>query len=139
MTNEYFTNARADARVNLQTGANLDLSSKTTSDLAEGSNKYFTDERVDDRVGSLVVASTGISSTYNDAAGTLTIANTAPDQTVALTGATGISTSGTYPNFTITNFSSFPPIDLISQDPANTHFLTNKANVLSSGRFLRII
>lgn len=31
------------------------------------------------------------------------IANTAPDQTVALTGGTGISTSGTYPNFTITN------------------------------------
>jgi len=31
------------------------------------------------------------------------IANSAPDQTVALTGGTGISTSGTYPNFTITN------------------------------------
>ena len=102
-TNEYFTNSRADSRVNLQTGANLDLSSKSTSDLSEGSNKYFTEERVDDRVGSLVVASTGISSTYNDAAGTLTIANTAPDQTVALTGGTGITASGTYPNFTITN------------------------------------
>jgi hypothetical protein len=102
-TNEYFTNARADARVNLQTGANLDLSSKSTSDLSEGSNKYFTDERVDDRVGSLVVASTGISSVYNDTAGTLTLTNTAPDQTVALTGGTGITASGTYPNFTITN------------------------------------
>jgi hypothetical protein len=102
-TNEYFTNARADARVNLQTGANLDLSSKSTSDLSEGSNKYFTDERVDDRVGSLVVASTGISSVYNDAAGSLTLTNTAPDQTVALTGGTGITASGTYPNFTITN------------------------------------
>jgi trimeric autotransporter adhesin len=32
-----------------------------------------------------------------------TITNTAPDQTVALTAGTGISTSGTYPNFTITN------------------------------------
>jgi hypothetical protein len=31
------------------------------------------------------------------------ISNTAPDQTVALTGGTGISTSGTYPSFTITN------------------------------------
>ena len=102
-TNQYFTNSRADARVNLQTGANLDLSSKTTSDLAEGSNKYFTEERVDDRVSSLVVASTGISSVYDDVAGTLTLTNTAPDQTVALTGGTGITTSGTYPNFTITN------------------------------------
>ena len=102
-TNLYFTDARADARVNLQTGANLDLSSKTTSDLAEGSNKYFTDERTDDRVASLIVASTGLSSVYNDAAGSLTLTNTAPDQTVALTGGTGITTSGTYPNFTITN------------------------------------
>ena len=37
-TNVYFTNARADTRINLQTGANLDLSSKSTSDLSEGSN-----------------------------------------------------------------------------------------------------
>jgi len=35
--------------------------------------------------------------------GTLTITNTAPDQTVSLTASTGISTSGTYPSFTITN------------------------------------
>ena len=49
------------------------------------------------------MASTGISSVYNDAAGSLTLTNTAPDQTVALTGGTGITASGTYPNFTITN------------------------------------
>lgn len=35
--------------------------------------------------------------------GTFTITNTAPDQTVALTASTGISVTGTYPNFTITN------------------------------------
>ncbi len=44
-TNVYFTNARADTRINLQTGANLDLSSKSTSDLSEGSNLYYTDAR----------------------------------------------------------------------------------------------
>jgi hypothetical protein len=44
LSNEY-TNADADARVNLQTGANLDLSSKSTSDLSEGTNEYFTDAR----------------------------------------------------------------------------------------------
>lgn len=37
--------------------------------------------------------------------GTLTITNTAPDQTVTLTAGTGISVSGTYPNFTVTNTS----------------------------------
>ena len=44
--NLYYTNARADARVNLQTGANLDLSSKDTDDLGEGTtNLYFTTAR----------------------------------------------------------------------------------------------
>jgi ribulose bisphosphate carboxylase small subunit len=46
-TNLYYTDARADARVNLQTGSNLDLSSKSTSDLSEGSNLYYTTARFD--------------------------------------------------------------------------------------------
>ena len=130
-TNLYLTNARVDARIDLNTGANLDLSSKTTSDLTEGtnlyyttsrfdsalagkttddvsegtSNKYFTDERVDDRVSSLVVAGTGISSSYDDTNNSLTITNTSPDQTVALNTGTGINVTGTYPTFTVTNTS----------------------------------
>ena len=44
-TNLYYTNARADARVDLQTGTNLDLSSKSTTDLAEGTNLYYTTAR----------------------------------------------------------------------------------------------
>ena len=44
---------------------------------------------------------TGISIT--EGAGSITITNSAPDQTVSLTAGTGINTSGTYPNFTITN------------------------------------
>jgi len=39
-TNLYYTDERADARVNAQTGSNLDLSNQTTSDLAAGSNLY---------------------------------------------------------------------------------------------------
>ena len=46
-TNLYYTDARADARVNLQTGSNLDLSSKSTSDLSEGTNLYYTTARFD--------------------------------------------------------------------------------------------
>ena len=47
-TNLYYTDARADARVNLQTGSNLDLSAKDTDDLAEGTtNLYYTNARVD--------------------------------------------------------------------------------------------
>lgn len=49
----------------------ISLSSFTTTDLAEGSNRYFTDERVDDRVAALIQNGTGITWTYNDAAGWL--------------------------------------------------------------------
>ena len=52
-------------------------------------------------------AGTGISVSGSPitTSGTLNITNTAPDQTVVLTAGTGISTTGTYPNFTITNTS----------------------------------
>ena len=50
-SNLYFTDARADARINLQTGSNLDLSSKNTDDVAEGTtNQYFTNTRADTRI-----------------------------------------------------------------------------------------
>jgi hypothetical protein len=79
--------------VNGQTGA----VSLTTTNINEGTNLYYTDTRA----RASVSAGTGI--TYDSATGVVT--NAAPDQTVALTAGTGISTSGTYPNFTITNTS----------------------------------
>ena len=75
-TNLYYTDARTDARIALQAGSNLDLSNKTTTDLAEGTNLYFTDERVDDRVANLIQAGANISLVYDDVAGTLTISAT---------------------------------------------------------------
>jgi hypothetical protein len=51
-----------------------------------------------------ITAGTGISLSGTNpitSSGTITVTNSAPDQTVALTAGTGISTSGTYPNFTI--------------------------------------
>jgi len=67
----------------------------TTTNISEGTNLYYTDARARGAVS----AGTGIS--YNSTTGVIT--NSAPDQTVVLTAGTGISTSGTYPNFTITN------------------------------------
>ena len=54
-----------------------------------------------------VSAGTGISISGSPitTSGTITVTNSAPDQTVALSAGTGISISGTYPNFTITNSS----------------------------------
>jgi len=48
-----------------------------------------------------ITAGSGVSVT--NGAGSITIANTAPDQTVALTGAGATTISGTYPNFTISS------------------------------------
>ena len=113
-SNLYYTTARFDTA----------FGTKNTGDLTEGGNLYYTSERVDDRVANLVVAGTSISSTYDDVNNTLTIANTAPDQTVALTAGTGITTSGTYPNFTVTNSA-----------PDQTVSLTGGANVTVTGTY----
>ena len=45
----------------------------TTANVAEGANLYYTDERVDDRVNALIVDGEGITTTYNDGGGSLTI------------------------------------------------------------------
>jgi hypothetical protein len=54
-----------------------------------------------------LTASTGISVSGGPitGSGSITVTNTAPDQTVAFTNGTGISVTGTYPNFTVTNTS----------------------------------
>lgn len=48
-----------------------------------------------------LTAGTGIS-VGNAASGVITVTNSAPDQTVAITGAGGAVVTGTYPNFTVT-------------------------------------
>ena len=47
VTNLYYTDTRADARIALQAGSNLDLSGKSTTDLSEGTNLYYTQGRFD--------------------------------------------------------------------------------------------
>ena len=54
-TNLYYTNARADARIALQVGTNLDLSQKTTTNLTEGTNLYYTNARADARIAAASV------------------------------------------------------------------------------------
>jgi len=49
-----------------------------------------------------LAAGTGVT-VNSDVGGVITVTNSAPDQTVVLNDGTGISVSGTYPNFTVTN------------------------------------
>jgi len=87
--------ARTINGVSFDGTANISFNSDSVSE--GSSNLYFTNERVDDQVNSLLTAGSGISLTYDDAAGTLTIANTnSADITsvVAGDGLTGGGTSG---------------------------------------------
>jgi hypothetical protein len=93
------TNTAPDQVVSL-TGAG------TTS--ISGTYPNFTissDDQFDGTVTSVdLTAGTGISVSGGPitSSGSITVTNTAPDQTVSITGAGGASVSGTYPNFTIT-------------------------------------
>lgn len=69
-----------------------------TSVISEGTNLYYTDTRA--RASNS--AGTGIS--YNSTTGVIT--NSAPDQTVTLTGSGNIVITGTYPNFTVSTGTS---------------------------------
>jgi len=88
----------------------------TTTNIAEGANEYYTDARARNALS----AGTGIS--YSTSTGVIT--NSAPDQTVTLTGGTGISTSGTYPNFTITNTSPSLGGDVVGPASATDNAIT---------------
>ena len=77
------------------TDANVQMSTPSNGQILtyDGTNTYWKNTSL--------TAGTAISVT-SSATGVLTIANTAPDQTVSITGAGGAVVTGTYPNFTIT-------------------------------------
>ena len=66
-----------------------------TSHVGESGNLYYTDERVDDRVNTLITDGANITSTYDDSAGTLTIATDALDQEQVDDRMNAVITAGT--------------------------------------------
>lgn len=78
------------------TDSNVQLTSPSAAQILtyDSANAYWKNTSL--------ASGTGIS-TSTATNGTLTVTNTAPDQTVAISSGTGISVSGTYPNFTVTN------------------------------------
>jgi hypothetical protein len=96
------TNSAPDQTVSL-TGAGTTSITGTYPNFTVTSNDAFTGT-----VTSVAAtAGTGItiSGSPITSSGTLSITNSAPDQTVTLSGGTGITVSGTYPSFTVTNSS----------------------------------
>ena len=100
-TNLYHTAGRVDTRIALQVGANLDLSSKDTGDLTEGSNLYYTNARADARASAAITAlglgtaATTDATAYATAAqGALAASATQPGDLAT------VATSGSYDDLT---------------------------------------
>ena len=92
-----------------------DLSSFTTTDLAEGTNLYYTNERVDDRVNALIVPGLGITTDYDDTAGTLTIdSDTIEELCKNGTGSTILKGTPVYQTGTAGNAMVIAPADASS-------------------------
>ena len=148
-SNLYYTDARARASVgasgdlsyNSGTGVfsvttyksadfDTDFAAKNTGDLSEGVNLYYTDERVDDRVNGLIVAGLGITTDYDDTAGTLTIdSDTIEELCKNGTGSTILKGTPVYQTGTSGNAmviapadassaSTMPAVGVLSQDLA---------------------
>ena len=91
--------ARTISGVSFDGTANITLD---TDNIGEGSsNLYFTAERVDDQVNTLLTAGANISLTYDDAAGTLTIANTNTADITSVIAGDGLTGGGTAGDVTL--------------------------------------
>jgi hypothetical protein len=77
---------------------NINLTDGTAISITETTSGGVT---IDNTGVTSLSAGTGIS--VSGSTGSVTVTNTAPDQTVSITAGTGISVSGTYPSFTVTN------------------------------------
>jgi Ni,Fe-hydrogenase III small subunit len=97
-----------------------------------------------------VTATNGLSG--NVTTGAVTIVNTAPDQTVTISGGTGITTGGTYPNFTIVNSApdrtvtisggtgittggTYPNFTLVNSAPDRTVTITGGTSIQITGTY----
>jgi hypothetical protein len=106
------TNSSPDQTVSLSNGTGISVtgtypsftitnsSPNVTTDLTLTGTGPYTLNSSD---GTDVTFTQGTGMTLVRSSNDLTITNAAPDQTVVLTDGTGISVTGTYPNFTITN------------------------------------
>jgi hypothetical protein len=81
----------------IASGAEINQNAFTTVAVA-GQSNVVADSKTDTLT---LAAGTGVVITTNAITDTITLTNSAPDQTVAISSGSGITVSGTYPNFTV--------------------------------------
>jgi hypothetical protein len=172
-TNLYYTDTRARLALSAGTGISYDSATGVITNSApdqtvvltgagtttiSGTYPSFTITSNDQFVGTVtsvdLIAATGISVSGGPitTSGSITVTNTAPDQTVVLTAGTGISTSGTYPSFTVTNSApdqtvvltastgittsgTYPNFTIANSAPDQTVVLTGGTGITTSGTY----
>ncbi len=75
----------------------------------------------------------GTAISVTNATGSVTIANTAPDQTVTLTQAGGVTITGTYPSFTISSTSSGGTVTSVDSSSTVSGFTLTGGPITNSG------
>jgi hypothetical protein len=133
ITNDMLAGSIASSKI-------AELNNFDTDNLSEGaSNLYFTDERVDDRVAALVVGGDAVSATYDDAAGSLTLAAQVDDSSIEVSGdalqvkALGITNdmlSGSIASSKIAELNAFDTADLA--EGSNLYFTDARARAAVS-------
>tara|TARA_Y100000592_G_scaffold96123_1_gene164010 strand:- start:228 stop:2297 length:2070 start_codon:yes stop_codon:yes gene_type:complete len=105
-----------------------------TDALSEGSsNLYFTNERVDDRVAALIVGGSNITATYDDAAGTLTLAGSAAYADADARQAISVTDSGGDGALAYNNSTGVITYTGPSATEVRTHFSGGTGVAISSG------
>lgn len=93
----------------------------TSTAVPEGTNLYYTQERVQDEINNTIVASTGLTGTYNDTAGTYTLAISSAVATLTGTQTlTNKTLTNPYINDTVVVTASSAEINLLDGVTATT-------------------
>ena len=112
----------------------------TSSTVPEGTNLYYTQERVQDEINNTLVASTGITGTYNDTNGTYTLAI---DSTVAtLTGTqtlTNKTLTNPYINDTVVLLATSTELNLLDGATVTTAEINKLAGLTASTAQLNFV
>ena len=131
------TNAKLTNSTITIAGASTALGGTVLADtdaLSEGSsNLYFTNERVDDRVAALIVGGSNITATYDDAAGTLTLAGSAAYSNADARQAISVTDNGGDGSLAYNNSTGVITYNGPNASEVRTHFSGGTGVTISSG------